>query len=362
MKKEMGFENILNIATFKTEGSKSSVLTSCRGLDIDGDTAQEIADMIPTERGKTWTIKELLYGNEKLGRKPNKEFIGKLAEYSNLRETILKIEGLICGRSVHASGVYIFKEGYIEQNSMMRAPSGQPITAWDASDSDSVGALKVDVLTVQAIDKIQKTLELLLDDGVIEWKGSLRETYDCYIHPDVLEYDDARMWELINQGRIIDLFQFETAVGEQAIKKFKPTNLKQMAKGNSAMRLMGGSGEDPLDKYVRFKENISLWYKEMKEEGLNEDEMSVLEKHLLENFGVSIEQEDLMKISMDSQISGFDVKWANKARKSIAKKSEKLLDETRIEFYKQGKELGTRVELLDYVWTYVFMPQAGLIA
>ena len=42
------------------------------------------------------------------------------------------------------------------------------------------------------------------------------------------------------------------------------------------------------------------------------------------------------------------------------KKKPKLLEETKELFYKKGQELGTRKELLDYVWNVQFKRQFGL--
>lgn len=50
-------------------------------------------------------------------------------------------------------------------------------------------------------------------------------------------------------------------------------------------------GESPLDKYVRFKNDISLWYKEMDEAGLTKEEQKALEPHFLSSYGVPPSQE-----------------------------------------------------------------------
>ena len=60
--------------------------------------------------------------------------------------------------------------------------------------SDKLGALKEDLLSTEAQSKIQKCISLLLEDGQIEWKGSLRETYNAYLHPDVLVDVATTLW------------------------------------------------------------------------------------------------------------------------------------------------------------------------
>lgn len=86
------------------------------------------------------------------------------------------------------------------------------------------------------------------------------------------------------------------------------------------MRLMAdGEDDQPIDVYVNQKNDISLWYDELHKHNLNEEEIKILEKHLLLDYGVSAEQESVMELTMDPKISGFSVKEANGLRKAIAK-------------------------------------------
>ena len=94
----------------------------------------------------------------------------------------------------------------------MKAPNGEDITCWSMCDSDYCGALKVDELTIQALDKIRSCLELLLKDGKIEWQGTLRDTYNKYLHPDDLIYENDEMYKLLYNGDVINAFQYEGSV------------------------------------------------------------------------------------------------------------------------------------------------------
>lgn len=46
-----------------------------------------------------------------------------------------------------------------------------------------------------------------------------------------------------------------------------------------------------MEKYIRFKENISLWYQEMDKYGLTKEEQKVLEPYFLPSYGVPPSQE-----------------------------------------------------------------------
>lgn len=362
MKDYYGQENSLATLTFKTLTSKSAVITACRGLGISDDEAHYLADLIPVERGALWSIEDCLHGDSDRGRKAVGAFKNALKEHDDvhLEKTILDLEHLITGRSIHASAQYVFSNGYLSQNSLMKAPNGTDITAFNMGDSDIMGGLKVDILTIKAQDKMHAALNTLIETGVLEDKGSIKANYDAYLHPDVLEYDDPSMWELVSNGSVIDLFQFDTAVGGTGVAKIKPTSIHELTVANAIMRLQAGPGEpSPIDVYCSHKADIGLWYNEMRNAGLSDTDIAVIEPHLKKVYGVSSLQEEIMLISMDEKISGFTVAEANKLRKAIAKKKPKLMEEIKELFYKKGSERGTSKALLDYIWNVQVHYQAG---
>lgn len=358
MKEYYGFDNVLNIMTERTEGSKSTVLTCCRGLGINDDEATELANIIPIERGQNWDLVDVMNGNVEKDRKPIKSFIEKAKKFDGLIEAMLKIEGLISGRSVHASGVFVFDNGYIEQNSLMRAPNGSFITCWNMKDSEYMGGLKVDCLTIKALDKIHKTIDILIDEKIIEDCGSIRKNYDKYVHPKNIE-ETKSFWNILKKGQLMDAFQFDTDVGSVANKKVQPNSIYELASANSLMRLSNPQGEQPVDTYVRFKNDISQWYGEMKGYGLSDNEIQTLEKHLLKLYGVADTQESMMELSMDKKIGGFDLVWANKLRKAVAKKDEELMKVCKETFFSNGLSLGNSKKILGYVWDVQIQRQLG---
>lgn len=319
LKNFFGHDRVLNIATFGTEKAKSALATAARGLGISDDVSSYLSGLIPNERGFDWNLKDMVYGNPEKGRKPVSEFINEINKYENYLETALAIEGMVKSRGSHASGVYIFNHPYTDINAMMKTPNDLEITQWDYHDSDDMGALKVDLLSIEALDKIRKTMDLLIKDGRMEWKGSLRDTYNKYLHPDNLDYS-PELWEPTWDNKVLDLFQLDTQVGKQAMRNAKPKSVREAAALNSLMRLMATeNGELPLDKYTRFKQNIQLWYEELAEYKIPQEEIPLLEKHYLPSSGVPNAQEELMVLLMDPKICGFTEMEANGARKIIGK-------------------------------------------
>lgn len=206
-------------------------------------------------------------------------------------------------------------------------------------------------------------MDSLIEHGHIEWQGSLRATYDKYLHPDALDYDTEEMWNWVAENKVPDLFQFDTAVGSQAAARIKPKSLVELATANSIMRLMVSEegAEQPIDTYIRYKNDINEWYQCMRVDyQLTEEEIKILEKYLLPVYGVGETQEIVMEISMDEKISGFDVALSNSLRRGIAKKDKELQQQVKQMFFDHGQEIGTSVNLLNYIWKEVIGKQLGL--
>ena len=227
---------------------------------------------------------------------------------------------------------------------------GESVTAWNMEQSDSQGALKVDILLIDALSKIRSCMDLLLEEGKIEWKGTLRDTYEFYIHPDKLVMEGEEVFKPIYNGVVTNVFQFETPLGQQVLRKVAPHTLYELCNANSLMRLSTKETEQPLERYIRYKGNINEWYSDMKKWGLSKEEINIMKEHLLPRYGMAEVQESVMTLSMDSRISNFTLTESDKLRKGLAKGKPKLVQECRELFYKKGKEAGTSLALLDYVW------------
>lgn len=352
------------IATFGTEGTRSTILTACRGYrsneypdGIDVDIAQYLTSLVPSERGFLWILNDIINGNEEKGRKPNKIFINEINQFPGLLDIMMGIEGLINKRSSHASGVILFDEDPYEFGCFMRTPKGEVITQYDLHDCEAAGMTKYDFLVTEVQDKLAECIKLLQENNEIEKDLTLRQVYDKYFHPNVLPLNDEKYWDSLQKGNVLNIFQFDSEVGSQAAKKIKPTNILEMADANGLMRLMTAEkGEEtPMEKYVRYKNDISLWYDEMERHGLSKEEQSALEPYFKTSYGVPPSQEQLMRMLMDKKICGFSLADANNARKIVGKKQMSKIPELKAKVLKQA----TNKNFGEYVWKYGIGPQMG---
>ena len=364
IRKERGEFGIVQVCTFGTEATKSAVLTACRGYrseeypdGIDVDDAQYISSLVPQERGFLWDLHDMIEGNPDKGRLPQKQFINTVNQYPGLLDIMKGIEGLVSRRGIHASGVILFDEDIFNEAAIMKARNGNLTTQWDLHDQEAAGSVKYDFLLTAVQDIIIETIDLLQADEVIDPTLSLREVYDKYLHPNVLPQNDNKMWDALAKGSVLGVFQFEGSVGAQAAKKIKPHNPLEMADANGLMRLMASEpgAEMPLDKYVRYKNNINQWYMEMDRCGLTKEEQTAIEPHFKSSYGVPPSQEQLMRMLMDENICGFTLAEANAARKIVGKKQMSKIPGLKEKVLKSAKSPA----LGQYIWKYGAGPQMG---
>lgn len=364
IREEVGQLGCVQVCTYGTETTRSAISTACRGYrskdfpdGIDNDVAQYMTSLAPSERGFVWPVHDLVYGNEEKDRKPVKNFLAEVRKYPGLLEIIEKIEGLINHRGIHASGVNFYMNDPFDSACFMKATSGAIVTQFSLHDAEYCGDVKFDFLVTEIQDVIVQCLNMLSEYNEVDQDLSLRQLYDKYLHPDVLPIDDDKMWDVLAEGKVLKLFQFDSQVGSQTVKMLRPRSPREMANCNSVMRLMASEkgGETPTERYKRMKDNMSRWYDEMSRWHLREVDQKTLENYYLETYATPAQQEDMMMILMDPDICGFSLKEANDARKICAKKQMNRIEELHELVLKKA----VNQRLGEYVWETAIKPQMG---
>lgn len=356
-----GEDKVANVVTFGSEKSKSAIQSAARGLEIDNDIALYISSLIPADRGIIRTLKQCYYGDEENDFKPIPSFVQEMNNYPDLWEVAQKIEGLVCRVGEHAGGIIFVDEPFVNSTALMKVPNGDIVTQFDLHDCEDVSLIKIDMLSIEAADKIHNCLDLLCEYGYIEKKPTLKETYESVIGIYNLERKDKKMWEMVWNHKIQSLFQMEKQSGVQGIALTHPESVDDLAVLNSVIRLMAQEkdAEQPLNKYARFKNNISLWYKEMDKYGLTKEEQKLLEPIVKQSYGICESQEKFMQLVQLPECGGFDLTFADKLRKSIAKKNPKGFLELQDEFFKNVQEKHLSKNLCYYVWNVLVSTSKG---
>ena len=356
-----GADRVANVVTFGTEGSKSAIQTAARGLGIDNDISLYISSLIPADRGKVRTLSQCYYGDKENDFLPIPLFVQQMNEYPELWQVAQKIEGLVCRVGEHAGGVIFVDEPFTNSTALMKVPNGDVVTQFDLHDSEECSLIKIDLLSVEAQDKIHVCLDLLCDHGLIERQATLRETYEKYLGIYNLERKDPTMWNMVWNHEIQSLFQMEKQSGIQGIALTKPESVDDLAVLNSVIRLMAQSKDDeqPLVKYARFKHDISHWHKEMDRYGLTKEEQQLLAEIVGQSYGIAESQEKIMSLVQLPQCGGFNLSWADSLRKAVAKKQPEGYLKLEKEYFAKVEEQGLSYNLCNYVWNVLVAMSRG---
>lgn len=356
-----GEDRVCNVLTLRTEKSKSAILTAARGLGLTPEEGAYFASFVSAERGQLYSLTQMYYGDEEKGIAPNSAFVALMDENPDLWEVARNIEGLICGAGIHAGGVVFNDKPFTETCSLMRAPDGTIISGFELHDVEKVSLIKYDALSVEGADKIQICLELLQENGYVDKNLSIQEVYQQLVGVYNLERNDQKMWSMVWNHEITSLFQMEQQSGVQGIAAIKPKNVNELAVLNSVIRLMATKkgAEQPLDKWIRYRNNISVWIDEMRDYGLTEEEIEWLSHHSAITEGICESQEGMMSLVQEPRLGGHTLGFADKCRKAIAKKQGKLFEECEKVFFQTIEEKQLSQKLGAYVWNEVLKIQRG---
>ena len=113
------------------------------------------------------------------------------------------------GLIAHNCGALVVNEPITGYNAIMRAPNGEITTQYTLAPSEYTGLIKYDLLNTKTCGMIQICMEMLVEHGHMEWQGSLRATYDKYLHPDVIDSTSYNMWERLCNHELISAFQMD---------------------------------------------------------------------------------------------------------------------------------------------------------
>ena len=361
-RKIYGEDRVANVLTLKTEKSKSAIQTACRGLGIDNDIAAYLSSFIQADRGQLRSLKQTFYGDPDNGMSASSQFRIEMEEnYPEVWRVAQGIEGLINGCGIHAGGVIFVDEPFTESTALMRAPKGEIITQFDLHDAEDTGLIKYDILSIEALDKIHNCIDLICKYGYETEEPTLKETYEKIIGIYNLERDNPEMWKMCWEHKVMSLFQMEKQSGISGIAAMKPTSVDDLAILNSAIRLMATEkgGEMPVNKLARFKAHPDDWDYELRKYGLGAKAKEILEPVLNVSYGLCIAQEQFMQLVQLPELGGFDLTWADKLRKSIAKKNPAEYEKLTNEYFEVIKEKGLDERLCTYVWNVLIAMSKG---
>ena len=308
-----GRANVAQIITFGKLLAKGVIRDVARVLDMPYAQADAMAKLIPDELGINLTdswekepkIKELCDTDPKAAR------VWKYA---------LALEGLNRNAGTHAAGVVISNEALWQKTPLFK-PSGLDTlaTQYNGKYVEDVDLIKFDFLGLKTLTVIEGANQL------VEKRHGKRIDF---IQQDV---NDKGVYDLIQTGHTIGLFQIESSGMQDLAKRLKPSSFEDVI-AMLALYRPGPMESGMLDDFIDRKHGraeINYFY----------DEFDAPLRPILEpTYGVIVYQEQVMQIVQT--IGGFSLGGADLVRRAMGKKIKEEMDRLKGEFADGGVELG----------------------
>jgi DNA polymerase-3 subunit alpha len=308
-----GRANVAQIITFGKLLAKGVIRDVARVLDMPYAQADAMAKLIPDELGinlkDSWEkepkIKELCQSDKKAAR---------VWEYA------LALEGLNRNAGTHAAGVVISNEALWKKTPLFK-PSGMDTlaTQYNGKYVEDVDLIKFDFLGLKTLTVIEVANQL------IEKRYGKRIDF---IKQDV---NDKKVYELIQTGHTIGLFQIESQGMQDLAKRLKPSGFEDVI-AMLALYRPGPMESGMLDDFIDRKHGraeINYFF----------DEFTEPLKPILEpTYGVIVYQEQVMQIVQT--IGGFSLGGADLVRRAMGKKIKEEMDKLKVEFAEGGVKKG----------------------
>ncbi|OFW17665.1 MAG: DNA polymerase III subunit alpha [Acidobacteria bacterium RIFCSPLOWO2_02_FULL_65_29] len=303
-----GRKNVAQIITFGTMKAKAVVRDVGRVLEMPFGDVDKVAKLIPPSLDMT--LDKAL--EESPALKDLEEHDPKVKE---LLSVARRLEGMTRHASVHAAGVVIAPEAITEYAPLYRGARDEITTQWSMKEIERIGLLKMDFLGLS-------TLTLIFD--AIE---EIRRTEGVDLDIAHVPLDDAKTYQLFQEGQTYGIFQFESSGMRDILRKAKPQRIDDLIALNALYR-PGPLRSGMVDDFIARKQGRT----EVKYE------LAALEPILADTYGVIAYQEQVMRIS--NVLAGFTLGEADILRKAMGKKNPEVMAKQRGKFIDGAKQRG----------------------
>lgn len=242
-----------------------------------------------------------------------KKYINNYKEIKNLYVISMHLEGLKKNTSTHAAGVVISSEK-LDEIIPIHCENNTLITGCTMDYMESIGLLKMDFLAVKNLSTIANILDVVGHDKLKN-----------------ISLDDKEVYKIFSSGKTEGIFQFETPLLRNIIKKIEPTCFQDLVAGIA----LGRPGTiDEVDTYVlrkKGKEKVDYIDK-------------TLDVILKETYGIIIYQEQIMAILR--VVAGYTLAEADLIRRAISKKKENIINEEKEKFINKSLKRGYKLDVV----------------
>jgi len=327
-----GREQVAQIITFGSLLAKGVIRDVARVLEMPLSQADMMAKLIPDELGIT------LNGKTKGGEfKPGafqkepkiQELIENDAQAMRVWEFSKKLEGLKRNAGMHAAGVVISNEPLWKKTPIYK-PSGEEtfVTQYSLNYLEDIDLIKFDFLGLKTLDVIDNAIKLI------------KKRYDVAVNWHTIDENDPKVYEIIQSGDTIGMFQIESSGMQDLNKRLKPSSFEDLI-AVLALYRPGPMESGMLDDFIERKHGrqaITYTF----------DSMELI---LKPTYGVIVYQEQVMQIVQT--VGGFSLGGADIVRRAMGKKKIEEMQKYNKEFSEgaanQGLDYKKASELFDLI-------------
>lgn len=327
-----GREQVAQIITFGSLLAKGVIRDVARVLDMPLAQADKMAKLIPDELGIT--LDERKKGDKvEAGAYQKEPKIAELIESdeqaAQVWEFAKKLEGLKRNAGMHAAGVVISNEPLWKKTPIYR-PSGEDtfVTQYSLNFLEDVDLIKFDFLGLKTLDVVDGAIKLV------------KKRYGVDIDWHKIDENDPRVYETIQSGHTVGLFQIESDGMQDLNRRLKPSNFEDLI-AVLALYRPGPMESGMLNDFIERKHGRqAITYV-----------FDAMEPILKPTYGVIVYQEQVMQIVQT--IGGFSLGGADIVRRAMGKKKLEEMQKYNKEFSqgaeKQGLDYKTASELFDLI-------------
>jgi DNA polymerase-3 subunit alpha len=295
-----GRDRVAQIITFGRLKARAVLKDTGRVLQMSYGHVDRLAKLIPNHPTDPWTLERSLNGVSELAA----EYKGE-ADVKRLFDLAMKLEGLPRHASTHAAGVVIGDRPLDELIPLYRDPrSDMPVTQFDMKYVEAAGLVKFDFLGLKTLSVLKKGRQLLAQRGIeVDFSS--------------LPLDDSTVFELLQRGDTVGVFQVESEGMRRTLSAVKPTRFEDIVALNALYR------PGPMD-------NIPMFGRRKNGEEAIEYPHPSLEDILKETYGIFVYQEQVMQAAQ--VLAGYSLGGADLLRRAMGKKIQSEMDAQRATF------------------------------
>jgi DNA polymerase-3 subunit alpha len=265
-----------------------------------------LTKMVPNHPTDPWTLMRTLNGSAEFKREYDND-----REVKRLVDLAMQLEGFPRNSSTHAAGVVIGDRPLAELVPLYRDPrSDMPVTQFDMKHVEDAGLVKFDFLGLKTLSVLRRAVDLLGGRGIS-------------LDLDALPWDDRHVFELLQRGDTVGVFQLESEGMRRTLAAVRPTRFEDIIALVSLYR------PGPMD-------NIPLFGKRKNGEAPIEYPHPKLAGILSETYGIFVYQEQVMQAAQ--LLAGYSLGDADLLRRAMGKKIQAEMDAQRARFVEGCRE------------------------